>query len=87
MVRLFGLFMLVLAGCAIAVQADQPAESPTESVNQPVDERGVVGPELELPDLGLAPELTNEVWLNAAGPLRLAALRGKVVLLEMWTFG
>jgi thiol-disulfide isomerase/thioredoxin len=40
-----------------------------------------------LPDLGAAPELTNDVWLNSDQPLRLADLRGKVVLLEMWTFG
>lgn len=41
----------------------------------------------KLPVLGKAPELTNEVWLNTPKPLRLADLRGKVVLLEMWTFG
>ena len=40
-----------------------------------------------LPDLGVAPELTNDVWLNTTEPLRLADLRGKVVLIEMWTFG
>ena len=40
-----------------------------------------------LPDLGLAPELTNNTWLNVDSPLRLADLRGKVVILEMWTFG
>jgi thiol-disulfide isomerase/thioredoxin len=40
-----------------------------------------------LPDLGPAPELTNEIWLNVDSPLRLADLRGKVVALEMWTFG
>ena len=40
-----------------------------------------------LPDLGEAPELTNEIWLNTPEPLLLADLRGKVVLLEMWTFG
>ena len=39
-----------------------------------------------LPDLGLAPELTNTTWLNVDSPLRLADLRGKVVILEMWTF-
>jgi thiol-disulfide isomerase/thioredoxin len=38
------------------------------------------------PDLGLAPELTNTIWLNVDAPLRLADLRGKVVALEMWTF-
>lgn len=40
-----------------------------------------------LPVLGAAPELENEVWLNVDAPLRLADLRGKVVGLEMWTFG
>ncbi len=40
-----------------------------------------------LPDLGPAPELTNETWLNVDAPLRLADLRGKVVAIDMWTFG
>ncbi len=40
-----------------------------------------------LPDLGPAPELTNDTWLNVDAPLRLADLRGKVVIVEMWTFG
>ena len=40
-----------------------------------------------LPDLGPAPELTNEIWLNVDSPLRLADLRGNVVIVEMWTFG
>jgi len=41
----------------------------------------------ELPDLGQAPELKNETWINTDHPLRLADLKGKVVLLEMWTYG
>jgi thiol-disulfide isomerase/thioredoxin len=40
-----------------------------------------------LPDLGPAPELTNETWLNVDSPLLIADLRGKVVIVEMWTFG
>jgi hypothetical protein len=40
-----------------------------------------------LPDLGPTPELTNDSWLNVDSPLRLADLRGKVVLIDMWTFG
>jgi len=40
-----------------------------------------------LPDLGPAPELTNETWLNVDAPLRLADLRGKVIAIDMWTFG
>ncbi|MFL7812798.1 MAG: redoxin domain-containing protein [Anaerolineales bacterium] len=39
-----------------------------------------------LAEFGQAPELTNEIWLNTDQPLRLADLRGNVVLLEMWTY-
>jgi len=33
-----------------------------------------------------APEIANPVWLNSE-PKRMAELRGKVVLVEFWTFG
>jgi thiol-disulfide isomerase/thioredoxin len=69
-----GLFALILFGCSPqqeTLQQMQPA------LQNPAP----------LSDLGPAPELTNEVWLNVDTPLRLADLRGKVVLLEMWTFG
>src|SRR5713101_7167952 len=33
-----------------------------------------------------APEITGHTWFNAA-PMRLADLKGKVVLVEFWTFG
>lgn len=33
-----------------------------------------------------APDITNPTWLNSE-PLRLADLRGKVVMVEFWTFG
>jgi hypothetical protein len=39
-----------------------------------------------LQSYGPAPELHNEVWLNSE-PLELADLRGKVVMVEFWTFG
>ena len=66
--------MFSLLGCTPASPAD---EGPAEASNN-------VAP---LPDLGAALELTNEVWLNTTEPLRLANLRGFVVLIEMWTFG
>jgi hypothetical protein len=33
-----------------------------------------------------APEVTGGPWLNSA-PLTLAGLRGRVVLMEFWTYG
>jgi len=33
-----------------------------------------------------APELTGKHWLNSA-PLTIAGLKGRVVLVEFWTYG
>jgi hypothetical protein len=33
-----------------------------------------------------APEITGDRWINSA-PLSMAGLRGRVVLVEFWTFG
>ncbi|WP_455377198.1 redoxin domain-containing protein [Petrachloros mirabilis] len=33
-----------------------------------------------------APDITNSTWLNS-DPLRLGDLKGKVVMVEFWTFG
>lgn len=71
---MFGLIALLLFGCA--------SRSTPQGESQPAALKASL-----LPDLGPAPELANEVWLNAEGPLRLADLRGKVVIVEMWTFG
>src|SRR5574342_696274 len=72
---LFGLIALLLFGCA--PQQTREAQSMDSAM-----------PNLSsLPDLGPAPELMNETWLNVDSPLRLADLRGKVVIVEMWTFG
>ena len=40
------------------------------------------------PNLGVAPEFRDDVWLNTEDntPLRLTDLQGEVVLLEFWTF-
>ena len=33
-----------------------------------------------------APEITGEHWINSP-PLTMAGLRGRVVVIEFWTFG
>ncbi len=71
---LFGLVALILVGCA-------PQPGSLRSTDSSVSKSA------SLPDLGPAPELTNETWLNVDAPLRLANLRGKVVIVEMWTLG
>jgi thiol-disulfide isomerase/thioredoxin len=47
-------------------------------------EAAMLNPDLR--DFGVAPELNNTVWLNTPAPLKLANLRGQVVLIDMWTF-
>jgi len=71
---MMGFTALLLFGCALPTT--------TQGQAQPVMSK--LAP---LPDLGLAPELTNDTWLNVDSPLRLADLRGRVVMVEMWTFG
>jgi thiol-disulfide isomerase/thioredoxin len=71
---ILGLFALLLFGCS----------SPQENVQET---NTTMLKTASLPDLGLAPEFTNETWLNVDAPLRIADLRGKVVIVEMWTFG
>lgn len=60
-------------------------ESPTKVAESPASTATVDAP--ELPNQGPAPELVGDVWINSQMPLRLEGLRGKVVLLDMWTFG
>jgi len=68
---LWGLALLAVAACSLA----------RASSGGPAQE------EATLNDHSPAPELTNTVWLNTDQPLRLADLRGKVVLIDFWTFG
>jgi len=86
---LFGLLALILFGCSArgtsSPQSDiqQPAEEPSDMTQS----EPLMPKVASLPDLGPAPELTNDTWLNVDSPLRIADLQGKVVIVEMWTFG
>jgi len=79
----FAFLAILLTGCASA--SANPANNPQ---NTSADAPGRQAPpeSADLEDLGPAPELENDIWLNVDAPLRLADLRGKVVLLDMWTF-
>jgi len=79
---LFGLLAFILFGCASQQQGVS-----LQSDVQPQKENPAMLKVASLPDLGVAPELTNDIWLNVDAPLRLANLHGKVVIIDMWTFG
>jgi len=77
---------------AAETDGNQGAVEETEKSDD-ADSVLVVGPSAEQLELlaklrpqGDAPELLNEIWLNSE-PLKLADLRGKVVLVEFWTYG
>lgn len=79
---------------------EQPAATVETTPEQPLDAEAVVANETDsleptaeqlellagLDIKGTPPELNNEVWLNA-DPMKLADLKGNVVIVEFWTYG
>ncbi|MCY4022397.1 MAG: hypothetical protein OXF32_03005 [Anaerolineaceae bacterium] len=85
------LLTLLTAACTMPAAldnflADVQAVPEGESVAAPADPTPLPFV-ANLPVMGIAPELHDGAWLNTSTPLSLAGLRGKVVALEMWTFG
>jgi hypothetical protein len=83
---------LLVTACTAAqaielLPPDAPALTPVEQQAPTLPPAPAEREYADLPDLGQAPELENQVWLNTNQALRLENLRGKVVLLDMWTFG
>jgi hypothetical protein len=79
-------------GRATAVSESTPTEAsqePSKTVVATAAETDLEFAQIlaSLPDLGPAPDFTNEVWINTDAPLTLATLQGKVVLVEFWTYG
>lgn len=69
-----------------ATPTDEPTIQPTDKPTNTPSPTNTPKPVYVLPDLGSAPDITNETWINA-DPHTLEDLRGKVVLVEFWTFG
>ena len=88
---------VLLVSCAgnaaVAVTAVSPTNTPSlpisQSPNTPLSPSPMPTdpPQVNLPDLGAAPEIENTVWINADEPVTITSQRGKVILLEFWTFG
>lgn len=81
--------LCILAALGVSLVACAPAAPPVSSLAPgapaaaPEQESAVP---ISLPDGPVAPELTNDTWLNSE-PLRFANMRGKVALVDFWTFG
>jgi len=69
---------LLLAGCSGVAPTD-------ESGGLVEGSAAVQVPQLD--DFGPAPPIVGQVWLNGQAPATWDALRGQVVLVEMWTHG
>ncbi|MFK7819995.1 MAG: thioredoxin-like domain-containing protein, partial [Planctomycetaceae bacterium] len=79
-IRLLFLFTIVALALPTSCQAQQSQAAPsdsTELVENPFPER-VLAPEAILDG--------GKEWLNASGPIQLKDLRGKIVILDFWTY-
>jgi MarR-like DNA-binding transcriptional regulator SgrR of sgrS sRNA len=85
--------LVVATGCTVSRESagQQDITLATKEPEAMVEQSSLESEEsdlmINLPDLGPAPDITNEVWLNSDTALNLEAVRGRVVLLEFWTFG
>lgn len=68
----------------IAAPSEVPATVPAAEDDLAPTAAATLAP---LPVIGPAPSWENDTWINTDAPLPLEDLRGKVVLLEFWTFG
>lgn len=86
---IFGLWSLLFCFCTVsyALLPGFAREEQRSKTKDLVAEKGLEMPVQERARIR-APELTGDRgWLNTDKPLSLAALKGKVVLLDFWTYG
>ena len=80
MARTVSLAVLIAGVALVVFMTTTPTPTKTQADNPPILDPAI------LQDRGVAPELTNTTWINTDKPLRLAALQGKVAVLDFWTF-
>ncbi|MCO5207976.1 MAG: redoxin domain-containing protein [Anaerolineae bacterium] len=73
------------AAAAVVVTDSNSAEIPTVEPTEPMPDPTPTP--FPLPVLYPAPPINNDVWINNDAGSTLDDLRGKVVLVEFWTFG
>src|SRR5262245_3258564 len=73
-------FAMVLVGATIA------ATGYSNKLLHPLRTAAAVGNTIADVDASSAPEFSAGTWINSE-PLKLSELRGRVVLIEFWTFG
>jgi len=71
----------------LAASGAEALADPSSTAGLPTEIATSLPVSVALEDLGPAPELAGiDAWINS-DPLTIASLRGKVVLVEFWTFG
>src|SRR5436309_2275288 len=82
-----GLGFLAAGILGAVLQSNQPdALNPSVQFGDKASEVNSQTRATQYSDKGKAPELVSDTWINTDKPIRLADQRGKVVLLEFWTF-
>jgi len=81
-------FAILISACSPSTSLSDAnaAPPPTAQTSGQFADLGTDGLLKSLKRQGAAPELFSQVWLNSP-PLKLADLRGKVVVIDFWTFG
>lgn len=77
---------LTISACVASGSQSLTAGTPSTALN-PSESNKPMTVKSNLPDLGSAADFNNTPWINTDAPLTLSVLRGKVVLVEFWTFG